>query len=135
MIALARSRLQSVPKRKADEEDVAQEPCASRWRGAVQGCFPELTDREHLWPCPCVLPIRKARHPRTKPKRKNRRGRKVGRRSPDPSTRKTRKTRKMLLEKELQTLANPSSPGTVLVGALILFRVFRVFRVSLNNSG
>jgi RNA polymerase sigma factor (sigma-70 family) len=70
MVALARSRLRGAPSREADEEDVAQEAFASLWRGAVQGRFPELTDRDELWRLLFVLTVRKALHLQTKRRRK-----------------------------------------------------------------
>src|SRR5262245_44940630 len=77
MVALARSRLRGVPNREADEEDVAQEAFASLWRGAVQGRFPELTDRDDLWRLLFVITVRKALDLRTKRRRKKYGGGKV----------------------------------------------------------
>ena len=50
LIGLARVRLQGCPRRAADEEDVALSAFESFCRGAVQGCFPRLSDRNALWP-------------------------------------------------------------------------------------
>lgn len=49
LMALARDRLRTVPRRMVDEEDVAL--CAlNSFFGAVQkGRFPDLTDRDGLW--------------------------------------------------------------------------------------
>jgi RNA polymerase sigma factor (sigma-70 family) len=72
MVALARSRLRGGPNREADEEDVAQEAFASLWRGAVQGRFPDLTDRDDLWRLLFVITVRKALDLRAKRKRTKR---------------------------------------------------------------
>src|SRR5262245_20842832 len=77
MVALARSRLRGGPNREANEEDVAQEAFTSLWRGAVQGRFPELTDRDDLWRLLFVITVRKAIDLRTKRRRIRRGGGKV----------------------------------------------------------
>jgi DNA-directed RNA polymerase specialized sigma24 family protein len=60
LVQLARARLQGVPRRAADEEDVALSAFASFCRGAEQGRFPLLTDRNDLWKLLVVLTARKA---------------------------------------------------------------------------
>ena len=60
LVALARSRLQGAPKRAADEEDVALSVFDSLCRGAAAGKFPQLADRQNLWPLLVVLTVRKA---------------------------------------------------------------------------
>src|SRR5262249_6130936 len=49
LIELARTRLQDVAKRAADEEDVAQSAFASFCHGAREGKFGQLQDRHNLW--------------------------------------------------------------------------------------
>lgn len=49
LVAAARRRLGSAPKRAYDEEDVAVSVFASLCRGAERGNFSKLTDREDLW--------------------------------------------------------------------------------------
>jgi DNA-directed RNA polymerase specialized sigma24 family protein len=49
LVRVARARLGSAPRRAADEEDVALSVFDSLCKGAAQGHFPELNDREDLW--------------------------------------------------------------------------------------
>ena len=49
MVGLARKQLGSVPRRMADEEDVALSAFASFCRAAQRGRFPSLKDRDSLW--------------------------------------------------------------------------------------
>jgi DNA-directed RNA polymerase specialized sigma24 family protein len=60
MVRLARARLQGRPGRVTDEEDVALSAFASFCRGADQGRFPQLKDRDNLWPLLVVITARKA---------------------------------------------------------------------------
>jgi DNA-directed RNA polymerase specialized sigma24 family protein len=60
LVALARAKLRGVPRRAADEEDVALSAFESFCRGAEQGRFPRLTDRDDLWQLLVVLTARKA---------------------------------------------------------------------------
>lgn len=60
LVGLARARLQGCPRRSADEEDVAQSAFYSFCRGAMQGCFPRLGDRNGLWPLLVRITIYKA---------------------------------------------------------------------------
>jgi hypothetical protein len=62
LVALARGRLQGLPRRAADEEDVALSAFASFCRGVERGRFPQLQDREDLWKLLVVLTARKAAH-------------------------------------------------------------------------
>ncbi|HEV3262869.1 MAG TPA: ECF-type sigma factor [Gemmataceae bacterium] len=62
LIRLARARLQQAPRRAADEEDVALSAFASFCRGAAQGRFPLLSDRDDLWRLLVVITARKACH-------------------------------------------------------------------------
>ena len=49
LVGLARGKLQSLPSRAADEEDVALSAFASFCRGVEGGRFPQLADRDDLW--------------------------------------------------------------------------------------
>jgi DNA-directed RNA polymerase specialized sigma24 family protein len=49
LVGRARAALSGLPRRAADEEDVALGAFASFWRGAEQGRFPNLNDRHDLW--------------------------------------------------------------------------------------
>lgn len=49
LVALARRRLEGIPRRVADEEDVALSAFQSFCRGLASGRFPRLNDREDLW--------------------------------------------------------------------------------------
>jgi DNA-directed RNA polymerase specialized sigma24 family protein len=60
MVALARKRLHGARRREADEEDVALSAFDTFCRGAVQGRFPQLADRDDLWRVLVVLTARKA---------------------------------------------------------------------------
>src|SRR5262245_33144245 len=58
--ALARRRLGDLPRRAADEEDVALSAFDSFCRAAEQGRFPRLEDRGDLWQILLLLTARKA---------------------------------------------------------------------------
>jgi DNA-directed RNA polymerase specialized sigma24 family protein len=60
LVALARGRLRSLPRAAADEEDVALSAFDSFCRGAGEGRFPRLDDRDDLWQVLFVLTTRKA---------------------------------------------------------------------------
>jgi DNA-directed RNA polymerase specialized sigma24 family protein len=60
LVGLARTRLRAAPRRAADEEDVALSAFDSFCRGAEQGRFPRLDDRDDLWQLLVVLTTRKA---------------------------------------------------------------------------
>jgi DNA-directed RNA polymerase specialized sigma24 family protein len=60
LVSLARSKLQGVPRRAADEEDVALSAFDSFCRGAEEGRFPRLDDRDNLWRLLVVITERKA---------------------------------------------------------------------------
>jgi DNA-directed RNA polymerase specialized sigma24 family protein len=60
LVRLARSRLQAVPRRVADEEDVALSAFDSFCRGVEEGRFPRLSDRDELWRVLVLLTARKA---------------------------------------------------------------------------
>src|SRR4051812_34524267 len=60
LVALARARLRALPRAAADEEDVALSAFDSFCRGAGEGRFPRLDDRDDLWQVLFVLTTRKA---------------------------------------------------------------------------
>ena len=60
LVALARTKLRNQPRRMADEEDVALSAFDSFCRGAEQGRFPQLSDRDDLWQLLVVITGRKA---------------------------------------------------------------------------
>jgi DNA-directed RNA polymerase specialized sigma24 family protein len=60
LVQLARGRLLGTPRRAADEEDVALSAFDSFCRGAEQGRFPQLHDRDDLWRLLVTLTERKA---------------------------------------------------------------------------
>src|SRR5262249_14212614 len=60
LVGLARTKLVNMPRRVADEEDVALSAFDSFCRGAEQGRFPQLRDRNNLWPLLVVITKRKA---------------------------------------------------------------------------
>ncbi len=60
LVGLARAKLQDQPRRAADEEDVALSAFDSFCRGAADGRFPQLADRDNLWPLLVVITSRKA---------------------------------------------------------------------------
>jgi DNA-directed RNA polymerase specialized sigma24 family protein len=60
LVALARTKLRNRPRRVADEEDVALSAFDSFCRGAEQGRFPGLLDRDGLWQLLVVITERKA---------------------------------------------------------------------------
>ena len=58
LVRLARKKLGSAPRRAADEEDVAAIVFRNLWQGAEAARFPELRNRENLWPLLVVLTSR-----------------------------------------------------------------------------
>jgi DNA-directed RNA polymerase specialized sigma24 family protein len=60
LVALARQKLCRAPRGMADEEDVALSAFDSFVRGAEQGRFPQLADRDDLWHLLLVITERKA---------------------------------------------------------------------------
>jgi DNA-directed RNA polymerase specialized sigma24 family protein len=62
LVGLARLKLQSSPRRAADEEDVALSAFASFCHQAEQGRFPQLQDRDSLWRLLVLITARKAAH-------------------------------------------------------------------------
>jgi DNA-directed RNA polymerase specialized sigma24 family protein len=60
LVGLARHKLAASSQRLADEEDIALSAFKSLCRGATEGRFPRLTDRDDLWPLLVVLASHKA---------------------------------------------------------------------------
>jgi DNA-directed RNA polymerase specialized sigma24 family protein len=60
LVGLARKKLRRAPRGIADEEDVALSALDSFIRGAEQGRFPQLADRDDLWRLLLVITERKA---------------------------------------------------------------------------
>jgi len=60
LVGLARKRCQGLPRRAADEEDIALSAFASFCRGAEEGRFPQLRDRDNLWRLLVTITVRKA---------------------------------------------------------------------------
>jgi len=77
LVRLARSRLRAAPRRATDEEDIAVSAFASFFRGAEQGRFPLLEDRDDLWRLLMLLTARKAANQVIHERRKKRGGGKV----------------------------------------------------------
>jgi DNA-directed RNA polymerase specialized sigma24 family protein len=60
LVGLARAKLKGAPRRAADAEDVALSAFDSFCRGAEQGRFPRLQDRDNLWRLLATLTVCKA---------------------------------------------------------------------------
>ncbi len=60
LVGLARKKLREMPRRVADEEDVALSAFDSFCSGAQQGRFPGVTGRDDLWPLLVTITARKA---------------------------------------------------------------------------
>jgi DNA-directed RNA polymerase specialized sigma24 family protein len=60
LVDLARKKLRGAPRGMADEEDVALSALDNFFRGAEQGRFPQLYDRDDLWYLLLVITERKA---------------------------------------------------------------------------
>jgi DNA-directed RNA polymerase specialized sigma24 family protein len=60
LVRLAYARLKAAPRGAVDEEDVALSAFDSFCRGAVQGRFPQLSDRDDLWRLLVTITARKA---------------------------------------------------------------------------
>jgi DNA-directed RNA polymerase specialized sigma24 family protein len=73
LVGLARVKLHGAPRRAADEEDVALSAFDSFFRGAEQGRFPRLADRECLWRLLVTITARKAAH-QVRDERRQKRG-------------------------------------------------------------
>jgi DNA-directed RNA polymerase specialized sigma24 family protein len=62
LVRLARKHLQGLPRRVADEEDVALSAFNSFCSAAARGRFPRLSERESLWRILITVTVRKAQH-------------------------------------------------------------------------
>jgi DNA-directed RNA polymerase specialized sigma24 family protein len=62
LVGLARTKLQGIPRRAADEEDVALSAFDSFCRGVQRGQFPQLHDRDNLWWLLVTMTVHKAHH-------------------------------------------------------------------------
>lgn len=60
LVKFARVKLRGNSRLPADEEDVALSALDSFFRGAQQGHFPKLSDRDSLWPLLVLITARKA---------------------------------------------------------------------------
>ena len=60
LVCLARRKLEGIPKRDADEEDVALSAMNSFYQGLVQHKFDHLHDRDDLWKLLVTITVRKA---------------------------------------------------------------------------
>lgn len=60
LVRLARKRLEGLPRRTADEEDVALSAMNSFYRGMAAGRFPQLKDRQDLWKLLVTITAHKA---------------------------------------------------------------------------
>jgi RNA polymerase sigma factor (sigma-70 family) len=74
LVGLARRKLGTAPRRMADEEDVAAIVFRNLWQGAEAGRFPELRNRENLWPLLVVLTSRRVHDLLRYDKRRGRNG-------------------------------------------------------------
>jgi DNA-directed RNA polymerase specialized sigma24 family protein len=60
LVGLARWKLGNSPRRAEDEEDVALGALCSFFTGMQAGEFPQLRDRDNLWPLLAKIAVRKA---------------------------------------------------------------------------
>jgi DNA-directed RNA polymerase specialized sigma24 family protein len=74
LVGLARKKLQDLPRRAVDEEDVALSAFASFCHAARQGRFPGLHDRNGLWPLLVEITAQKACNVRRDQRRQKRGG-------------------------------------------------------------
>src|SRR4029077_6623168 len=59
VVALAKARLSSGIRKAADEEDIALSVFDTLCRGVTAGKYPQVTDRDSLWPLLVVLTTRR----------------------------------------------------------------------------
>jgi DNA-directed RNA polymerase specialized sigma24 family protein len=60
LVSLARRKLEGIPRRDSDEEDVALSAMNSFYRGVVQHKFDHLHNRDDLWKLLVTITVRKA---------------------------------------------------------------------------
>src|SRR5438309_11105997 len=78
LVRLARARLRAAPRAVADEEDAALSAFDSFCRGAAQGRYPRLDDRDDLWRLLVVITERKAFDQARRERRQKRGGGRAG---------------------------------------------------------
>jgi DNA-directed RNA polymerase specialized sigma24 family protein len=74
LVGLARQKIRGLPRRAADEEDVALSAFDSFCAGVARGRFPQLEGRDNLWALLVVITARKAIDLRNHEKRLKRGG-------------------------------------------------------------
>jgi len=74
LIGIARKKLGSLPRSAKDEDDVVQSAFKSFFLRAQAGQFPELRDRDNLWPLLVLITARKAANQRKHENRARRGG-------------------------------------------------------------
>jgi DNA-directed RNA polymerase specialized sigma24 family protein len=74
LIGIARKKLGSLPRTVKDEDDVVQSAFKSFFLRAQEGQFPELRDRDNLWPLLVLITARKAANQRMHENRAKRGG-------------------------------------------------------------
>jgi DNA-directed RNA polymerase specialized sigma24 family protein len=72
LVRLARAKLGTIPRREADEEDIALSAFHSFCQGAARGQFPRLDDRYGLWRLLVMITARKALDQSERQRRKKR---------------------------------------------------------------
>jgi DNA-directed RNA polymerase specialized sigma24 family protein len=77
LVRLARGKLGALPRREADEEDIALSAFHSFCQGAAHGRFPRLDDRYGLWRLLVTITVRKALAQSERQRRKKRGGGRV----------------------------------------------------------
>ncbi len=77
LVRLARKKLADAPRRVSDEEDVALSALDGFCRGAAEGRFPQLRDRDDLWRLLVTITVRKALNQRIHVRRAKRGGGKI----------------------------------------------------------
>jgi DNA-directed RNA polymerase specialized sigma24 family protein len=77
LVRLARAKLGALPRREADEEDIALSAFHSFCEGAAHGRYPRLDDRYGLWRLLVTITVRKALDQSERQQRKKRGGGRV----------------------------------------------------------
>jgi DNA-directed RNA polymerase specialized sigma24 family protein len=77
LVRLARAKLGALPRREADEEDIALSAFNSFCQGATRGRFPRLDERYGLWRLLVAITVRKALDQSARHRRKKRGGSRV----------------------------------------------------------
>ncbi|MCI0457115.1 MAG: ECF-type sigma factor, partial [Gemmataceae bacterium] len=74
LVGLARKKLEGVPRRAADAEDVAGSAFVAFWQGVERGQFPLLFDRDDLWHLLAQITVYKASNLRAREQAQKRGG-------------------------------------------------------------